>query len=95
MQARVDMLIKQRLDVKSKGRGGYGRKKRNTLHMIEYYDYGDEEERETRDALVNERQMENNDDRLSVEDAAKIKRGKSTSAISEVRNKFFENVRLK
>lgn len=76
------MLIKQRLESKGKSKGSdsYGRMKRNTLNMIEYYDYdGDEEERETRDALVNERQIENNDGRLSAEDAAKIKRGKNIS----------------
>lgn len=80
MRARVDMLIKQRLDMKGKGSGGYNREKRNTLNTIEYYDYdGDEEERGTRDAPLNEQRVENNDNRLTAEDAAKIKRGKNMS----------------
>lgn len=77
VKAKVDMLIKQRLDTKR--RDDYGREKRNTLNMIAYYDYDGDEEQEMPEAPVNEQKVGSlRDDKLSIEDKTKIKRGKRT-----------------
>ncbi|XP_025154069.1 uncharacterized protein LOC112588418 [Harpegnathos saltator] len=69
VKAKVDMLIKRRLDKKG---GDYRRRlqKRTALDTIEYYDYDGDEEQETRDALADERA----DAGLSPDDKTKIKR---------------------
>lgn len=71
VKAKVDLLIKQKLDKKSEG--GYKRGKRNNLDTIEYYDYDGDEEQETRGAMVNE--IKNGDAGFLVDDQAKLKRG--------------------
>lgn len=83
MQAKVDLLIKQKLGKKSKDDGDYRREKRDTLDTIEYYDYDGDEEREARDALVNERGIKNRDAGLLVDDKATIKRGKGATLNDE------------
>lgn len=77
IKAKVDMLIKQKLDKKHKDSSIY-RTKRHMFDMIEYYDYDDDEEQE-RDAPINEQETQNKDNKLSIN--AKIKRGKNVSII--------------
>lgn len=72
------MLIKQRLDKKNKHRKNsnwYKRRKRDTLNMIEYYDYDGDEEQE-RDVPVNGQEIKIKSDEVSSKNDAKIKRGK-------------------
>jgi len=73
IKAKVDILIKQKLDKKHKDTNIYRRKRNNMLDMIEYYDYDEEQEG---DAL-NEQETQNKDNKLSIN--AKIKRGKNVS----------------
>lgn len=78
IKARVNMLIKQRLDKKNKHRNNsnrYKRKKRDTLNMMEYYDYDDDGEQE-RDVPVNEQKIKIKGDEFSNKNDAKMKRGK-------------------
>lgn len=71
------MLIKQRLDKKKKNKNSnsYRIKKRDTLNMIEYFDYEGDEEQE-RDAPVNEKEIKIKDDEFSNKNNAKMKHGK-------------------
>lgn len=71
------MLIKQRLDKKKKNKNSnsYRIKKRDTLNMIEYFDYEGDEEQE-RDAPVNEKEIKIKDDKFSNKNNAKMKHGK-------------------
>lgn len=69
------MLIKQRLDKKKKNKNSniYRIKKRDTLNMIEYFDYEEQE----RDAPVNEKEIKIKDDEFSNKNnEAKMKHGK-------------------
>lgn len=78
IKAKVNMMIKQRLDKKNKSKDSNRRRKRDTLNMIEYYDYDYDEEQE-RDAPVNEQEIKDNE--FSSKDNAKIKRGKHKISI--------------
>lgn len=71
------MLIKQRLDDKNKIKNSrsYGIKKRDTLNMIEYFDY-EEDEEQKRDAPANEKEIKIKDDEFSNKNNAKMKHGK-------------------
>jgi len=73
IKAKVDILIKQKLDKKHKGSNSYRRKRNNMLDMIEYYDYDEEQEGNA----LNEQETQNKDNKLSIN--AKIKRGKNVS----------------
>lgn len=76
MRAKVDMLIKQKLDKKSKYDGDYRRGKRDAaVDTIEYYDYDGDGEHEARDALANEREVASGETKLSADDKREIKRG--------------------
>lgn len=77
VKAKVDMLIKEKLDKKGKYGRDYRREKRNTLDTIEYYDY--DEEQEAHDAMANERGVKERDAKLSTDDKAEIKRGKNAA----------------
>lgn len=78
VRAKVDMLIKQKLDKKHKDSSRY-RKKRHMLDTLVYYDYDDNEEQK-RDAPINEQETQNKNNKLSFN--AKIrKRGKNVSKI--------------
>lgn len=80
VRAKVDMLIKQKLEKKSKDKGSnYKRKRRSMFDMIEYYDYDDNKSVEQeRDAPINEQRIRNKNDELTVRDerSKEIKRGK-------------------
>lgn len=78
VKAKVNLLIKKKLERKKEER--YRRKRRSALDTIEYYDY-DDEEQEERDAPVNERQINNEDDKL-FKDEAKTKRGKNLESVT-------------
>ncbi|XP_036139141.1 putative uncharacterized protein DDB_G0282499 [Monomorium pharaonis] len=71
VRAKVDMLIKQKLDKKHKDNSIYRRKRHSMLNMIEYYDYNDDEEQK-RDVPINEQEIQNKDNKLSI--STKIKR---------------------
>lgn len=76
IRAKVDMLIKQKLDKKHKD--SIYRKKRHSM-LVEYYDYDDDEEQK-REAPINEEETQYKDNKLSFN--AKIrKRGKNVSKI--------------
>jgi len=57
--------------------------------MIEYYDYEDDEGQE-RDAPTNDREI----DTLSINDKAKIKRGKNVSVTDKVKYKNYKFIKL-
>lgn len=79
VRAKVDMLIKQKLDKKKHKDSRNDRRKRHSmLDMVEYYDYDDDEEQE-RDPSLNEQEAVNKDNKFSIN--AKIKRGKNVSII--------------
>ncbi|RLU27390.1 hypothetical protein DMN91_001194 [Ooceraea biroi] len=84
IKARVNMLIKQKLEKKSKNKDSdsYKRRKRDMLNMIEYYNYDGDEEQE-RNAPVNEQESKIKDDEFSNKDNAKIKRGKRNIEIKQ------------
>lgn len=84
IKAKVDMLIKQKLDKKHKDSSIYRTKRHSMLDMIEYYDYDGDEEQE-RDAPINEQETQNEDNKLSIN--AKIKRGKNVSIKFTLKNK--------
>lgn len=95
VKAKVDMLIKQKLEKKSKNKGGnYRRKRRSMLDMIEYYDYDDNNnEEQERDAPIREQRIRNKNDELLIKDerSKEIKRGKDRyiSVINNIkRNKI-------
>lgn len=80
VKAKVDMLIKQKLEKKNKDKGGdYRRKRRSMLDMIEYYDYDDNNEEQERDAPIKEQEIRNKNDELLIKDERpkEIKRGKN------------------
>jgi len=80
VKAKVDMLIKQKLEKKNKDKGGdYRRKRRSMLDMIEYYDYDDNNEKQERDAPIKEQEIRNKNDELLIKDERpkEIKRGKN------------------
>jgi len=80
IRAKVDMLIKQKLEKKHKD-DIYRKKRHSMLDMVEYYDYDDEEEQE-HDAPINEQEdlSQYKDNKLLFN--AKIrKRGKNVSKI--------------
>lgn len=80
VKAKVDMLIKQKLEKKNKDKGGdYRRKRRSMLDMIEYYDYADNNEQQERDAPIKEQEIRNKNDKLLIKDerSKEIKRGKN------------------
>ncbi|RLU26653.1 hypothetical protein DMN91_000450 [Ooceraea biroi] len=81
IKARVNMLIKQKLEKKSKNKDSdsYKRRKRDMLNMIEYYNYDGDEEQE-RNAPVNEQESKIKDDEFSNKDNAKIKRDSKTKS---------------
>jgi len=83
IKAKVDILIKQKLDKKHKDSNIYRRKRNNMLDMIEYYDYDEEG-----DAL-NEQKTQNKDNKLSIN--AKIKRGKNVSIKFTLKTKNIVN----
>lgn len=78
VKAKVDMLIKQKLE-KKKDKGGDRRKRRSMLDMIEYYDYEDNNEEQERDAPIKEQKIRNKNDKLLIKDetSKEIKRGKN------------------
>ncbi|KAG5315389.1 MOS1T transposase, partial [Pseudoatta argentina] len=88
VRAKVNMLIKQRLDKKKhKDSRNYRRKRHNMLDMVEYYDYDEEQER---DAPINEQEAVNKDNKFSIN--AKIKRaGKSSCKSGDLGKKKNEN----
>ncbi|KYN12983.1 hypothetical protein ALC57_14829 [Trachymyrmex cornetzi] len=90
VRAKVDMLIKQKLDKKKdKDSRNYRRKRHSMLDMVEYYDYDDDEEQE-RDAPINEQGAVNKDNKFSIN--AKIKRaGKSSCKSGDLGKKKNEN----
>lgn len=80
VKAKVDMLIKQKLEKKNKDKGGdYRRKRRSMLDMIEYYDYEDNNEEQEHDAPIKEQKIRNKNDKLLIKDetSKEIKRGKN------------------
>lgn len=78
VKAKVDMLIKQKLEKKNKDKGGgYKRKRRSMLNMIEYYDYDDNDEEQERDAPINEQRTRNKNELLTKDERSEIKRGKN------------------
>lgn len=80
VKAKVDMLIKQKLEKKNKDKSGdYRRKRRSMLDMIEYYDYEDNNEEQERDAPIKEQKIRNKNDKLLIKDetSKEIKRGKN------------------
>lgn len=79
IRAKVDMLIKQKLDKKHRDSSAYREKRHSMLDMIEYYDYDDNEEQE-HDAPINEQEAQNKDNKLPF-DAKMRKRGKNVSKI--------------
>ncbi|KAL0122472.1 hypothetical protein PUN28_007299 [Cardiocondyla obscurior] len=58
-RAKVDTLIKQKLEEKHKSDNFYRKKRQSTSNLVEYYDYDDVEER---DEPENDREIQNNDD---------------------------------
>lgn len=79
VKAKVNMLIKQKLEKKNKNKD-YRRKRRSMLDMIEYYDYDDNNEEQERDASINEQGIRNKNDEFSIKDfdeRSEIKRGKT------------------
>lgn len=78
VKAKVNLLIKKKLEKKKEEK--YRRKRHSALDTIEYYDYDDDEEQE-RDAPVNERQTNNEDDK-PFKDEAKTKRGKNFESVT-------------
>jgi len=79
VKAKVDMLIKEKLDKNNKKCSNYNKRKKRMSDMIEYYDYEDDEG-QRRDALINEREI----NKFSTDDKAKIKRGKNVSITNKV-----------
>lgn len=77
IKAKVDMLIKQKLDKKHKDSSTYRKKRHSMLDMVEYYDYDDNEEQE-HDAPINEQETQDKDNELSFNPK---KRGKNVSKI--------------
>lgn len=80
VKAKVDMLIKQKLEKKNKDKGGdYRRKRRSMLDMIEYYDYDDNNEEQERHPPIKEQEIENKNDELLIKErrSKEIKRGKN------------------
>lgn len=80
VKAKVDLLIKQKLEKKNKDKGGdYRRKRRSMLDMIEYYDYDDNNEEQERDVPIKEQEIRNKNDELLIKDerSKEIKRGKN------------------
>lgn len=76
IKAKVNMMIKQRLDKKSKTKNVYDRRKRDTsLNVLEYYDYDADEEQE-RNAPVIEQEIKIKDDEISNKDNGMMKRSK-------------------
>lgn len=78
VRAKIDMLIKQKLEKKNKNKDAdYRRKKRSMLDMIEYYDYDDNNEEQERDAQINEQGIQDKNDEFLIEDEiSEMKRGK-------------------
>lgn len=79
VKAKVNLLIKKKLERKKEER--YRRKRRSALDTIEYYDYDDDDEEQVRDAPVNEPQINNEDDKL-FKNEAKTKRGKNLESVT-------------
>lgn len=79
VKAKVNLLIKKKLERKKEER--YKRKRRSALDTIEYYDYDDNDEEQVRDAPVNEPRINNGDDKL-FKDEAKTKRGKNLESVT-------------
>lgn len=79
VRAKVDMLIKQKLDKKHKGSSTDRKKRHSTLDMVQYYDYDDDVQQE-RDVPINEQETQNKENKVSIN--AKIKRGKNVSIIT-------------
>ncbi|CAL1680491.1 unnamed protein product [Lasius platythorax] len=82
VKAKVNMLIKQKLEKKNKNKDSdYRRKRRSMLDMIEYYDYDDNNEEQERDASINEQGIRNKNDEFSIKDfdeRSEIKRDDKT-----------------
>ncbi|XP_011873599.1 PREDICTED: uncharacterized protein LOC105565207 [Vollenhovia emeryi] len=87
IRAKVDMLIKQKLNKKHKDRGVY-RKKRHSM-LVEYYDYDDDEEQES-DAPINQQETRNKD-KLSLYAKIRKRDGKSPSKAGGLGKKKNEN----
>lgn len=95
IRAKVDMLIKQKLEKKHKDSNTYRKKRHSTLDMIEYYDYDDNEEQE-HDAPINEQETQNEENKLSFNSKMR-KRGKNVSKIKftlEIYNQKHKFVKL-
>ncbi|XP_039309682.1 uncharacterized protein LOC105202175 [Solenopsis invicta] len=88
VRAKVDMLIKQKIDKKHKNSNIYRGKRHSMLDMVQYYDYDDDEEQE-RDAPISEQEPQNNDNKLLIN--AKIKRDDKPSNKSGLGKKKNEN----
>lgn len=94
IRAKVDMLIKRKLDKKHRDSSISRKKRHSTLDMVEYYDYDDDDEKQEHDGPINEQETQNRDNKLSFN--AKIrKRGKNVSEIkftletcNQKRNKY-------
>jgi hypothetical protein len=72
VKAKVNILIKEKLDKKRKHKEYDRRRKRNILNMIEYYEYNGNDEQE-RDA--NEQEMRIKDDKISNNNNEILKHG--------------------
>lgn len=78
VRAKVDMLIKQKLDKKHKGSSTDRKKRHSMLDMVQYYDYDDVQQE--RDVPINGQETQNKENKVSIN--AKIKRGKNVSIIT-------------
>lgn len=96
VRAKIDMLIKQKLEKKNKNKDAdYRRKKRSMLDMIEYYDYDDNNEEQERDAQINKQGIQDKNDEFLIEDErSEMKRAaedKTTCKPSDLGKKKNEN----
>ncbi|XP_011698894.1 PREDICTED: uncharacterized protein LOC105456502 isoform X2 [Wasmannia auropunctata] len=87
VRAKVDMMIKQKLGKKRKGSSTYRTKRHNTLDVVEYYDYDEEQER---DAPINEQEVQNKDNELLIN--AKIKRDDKPPGLGKKKNENAEAI---
>ncbi|XP_070169303.1 uncharacterized protein PF3D7_1120600-like [Polyergus mexicanus] len=93
-RAKIDMLIKQKLEKRKKNKDSdYRRKKRSMLDMIEYYDYDDNNEEQESDARINEQGIRNKNNEFLIEDErSEMKReDKTTCKPSDLGKKKNEN----
>ncbi|XP_071582144.1 uncharacterized protein [Temnothorax nylanderi] len=92
IRAKVDMLIKRKLDKKHRDSSISRKKRHSMLDMVEYYDYDDDDDEEQEhDTPINEQETQNRDNKLSFNAKIRKRDGKSPSKPGDLGKKKNEN----